>query len=88
MRGISSATILILQLWASQLDELKEPKGPLHGLPISVKENCSVEGTDSTIGFGKNIHKPQYETCMLVRMLMDLGAVPFCKTNVPQSLFW
>ncbi len=25
--------------------------GPLHGLPISVKENLNILGTDSTLGF-------------------------------------
>ncbi|CAL8109904.1 unnamed protein product [Orchesella dallaii] len=74
-------------LWAAKLDEMPEIKGKLHGLPISVKDNCNVEGMDSTIGFAKNLHKPQDETCTIVKMLMDLGAVPFCKTNVPQTLF-
>jgi Asp-tRNA(Asn)/Glu-tRNA(Gln) amidotransferase A subunit family amidase len=66
---------------------MKEIKGPLHGLPISVKDNINVEGMDSTLGFAKFVHKPEATNANIVKALMDLGAVPFCKTNVPQSLF-
>lgn len=64
----------------------REIKGPFHGLPISVKDNMAIEGMDSTLGFGKNLYKPQNETAMVVKALMDLGAVPFVKTNCPQLL--
>jgi len=67
---------------------MDSPKGPLHGLPISIKENYNVKGSDGTAGFVKRMNKPATHNAPLVQMMLDLGAVPFCKTNVPQSLFW
>lgn len=62
-------------------------KGPLHGIPICVKDDTNVEGMDTTHGFVKRLYKPAKESSVIVKILQDLGAVPFCKTNVPQTLF-
>lgn len=72
--------------YANELDKLDEPKGPLHGVPVAIKDDHDVEGYDSTIGFAKNLYKPAQKNSAPVQILMDLGAVPFCKTNVPQAL--
>lgn len=61
-------------------------KGPLHGLPVSVKDGFDVEGYDSTLGWVSMIGKPAARDCNLVAILRGLGAVVYCKTNVPQSL--
>lgn len=61
-------------------------KGPLHGLPVSVKDGFDVEGWDSTLGWVSMIGKPAKEDCNLVKILRGLGAVVICKTNIPQSL--
>lgn len=71
---------------AEELDRLPSPKGPLHGLPIAIKDDHNVKGLDSTIGFAKNLYHPAEKNCVPVQILIDLGAVPFCKTNVPQAL--
>jgi len=65
---------------------LEAVKGPLHGIPISIKDNCFVQGYDCTIGLGKNLYAPVDTTNAIVQVLMDQGAIPFCKTNVPQTL--
>jgi hypothetical protein len=44
--------------------------GPLHGLPISVKDNCDVEGMDSTLGFAKNLHQEANSNANLLKSLM------------------
>lgn len=44
------------------------------------------QGHDSTLGFIKNINKPAAEDSVLVQVLRRQGAIPFVKTNVPQSL--
>ena len=36
----------------------KEDRGPLHGIPISVKECFHVEGYDNTIGLVKYMNSP------------------------------
>ncbi|CAL8085987.1 unnamed protein product [Orchesella dallaii] len=73
--------------WASKLDALGSVAGPLHGLPIAVKEDHDIEGMDTTMGFAKLLYKPAKENATLVKILLKLGAVPFCKVNLPQSIF-
>lgn len=59
--------------------------GPLHGLPVSLMDRYNVSGLDSSCGFvswlGKT--KTTEDEGTLVRSLHNLGAVVFCKTNVP-----
>ncbi|XP_063283825.1 fatty-acid amide hydrolase 1-like [Pelobates fuscus] len=71
-----------------QLAELRhqKTKGPLYGIPISVKENYSCEGHDSTLGLLKRVNLPASTDSVIVQVLKRKGAVPFVKTNVPQSL--
>lgn len=72
---------------ARQLDE-KEEKGPLFGLPFSIKSNFHVEGYPATIGLAEQLKLENFPTttCALVQFLIDQGAVPICLTNVPQGL--
>ncbi|KAJ6645715.1 Fatty acid amide hydrolase 1 [Pseudolycoriella hygida] len=72
---------------AQKLDEQATVQGPLHGLPICVKDDHDVVGMDSTLGLGKNLNKPASSNGVLVQSFLDLGAVIFCKTNIPQTLF-
>ncbi|KAL2798616.1 amidase [Aspergillus keveii] len=70
------------------LRENGKPIGPLHGLPISVKDLFMVEGEASTIGFVSYLARPPAtHNSVLIQMLLDAGAILFCKTNVPQRLF-
>ncbi|KAG6016741.1 hypothetical protein E4U54_000501 [Claviceps lovelessii] len=64
-----------------------KPLGPLHGLPISIKDSFCVEGVQSTLGFVAFLEKPAAEAnSALVNMLLDLGAVLYTKTNLPQTM--
>jgi Asp-tRNA(Asn)/Glu-tRNA(Gln) amidotransferase A subunit family amidase len=51
-----------------------------------VKENFDVAGYDSTFGVGKRLGFPATRDALLVHVARSLGAVPFCKTNVPQTM--
>ncbi|KAJ5167215.1 uncharacterized protein N7482_005996 [Penicillium canariense] len=62
------------------------PVGPLHGLPVSVKDTFCVEGVDSSIGLSALAFKPARKNAALVDLLQSLGAVIIAKTNVPQTL--
>ncbi|KAK3793142.1 hypothetical protein RRG08_024974 [Elysia crispata] len=72
---------------AAQLDQLPpEQRGPLHGIPISLKEACGLEGLDCTSGFGELIDIPLKTDSNLVKVLKSKGAVPFVRTNIPQGM--
>ncbi|XP_078264061.1 vitamin D3 hydroxylase-associated protein-like [Rhinoraja longicauda] len=64
-----------------------ENKGLLYGIPISIKENINCKGHASTCGLKKFINKTIDEDCVIVQVLKKQGAIPFVKTNVPQTLF-
>jgi len=66
---------------------MTEVKGPLHGVPFCVKDDTDVVGLDSTLGLANRLYKPAMESAVIVKVLQDLGAIPFVKTNVPQTLF-
>ncbi|KAJ4338520.1 hypothetical protein N0V87_003849 [Didymella glomerata] len=69
--------------WASKQCNLK---GPLAGIPISLKDSIQVAGFDITVGFSTHTGKPYAEDGPMVRLLKDAGAVPFVKTNLPTTL--
>ncbi|OQE39114.1 hypothetical protein PENCOP_c007G08507 [Penicillium coprophilum] len=64
-----------------------KPVGPLHGLPISIKDSFCVEGVQSTIGYVELLKdEPATANSALVKVLLDLGAVLYVKTNIPQTM--
>ena len=72
---------------AEELDRSPSIKGPLHGLPVCVSENIDIQGMESTLGYSKRLKKVAKKSASITKALTDLGAVPFCKSNVPQTLF-
>ncbi|PON26684.1 hypothetical protein TGAM01_v204185 [Trichoderma gamsii] len=74
---------------AKYLDEYLQSTGktvgPLHGVPISVKDVFPVAGHWSGLGFLVARFKDK-EDCQLVSILRDAGAVFYCKTNQPQAI--
>ncbi|KAF2633315.1 amidase [Macroventuria anomochaeta] len=76
---------------ANECDEFlkKEgrPVGPLHGLPISLKDSFNVKGVQSTIGYVSFITNPPTTTnSAVVQILFEAGAVFYVKTNIPQTM--
>ncbi|KAG6037308.1 hypothetical protein E4U41_005209 [Claviceps citrina] len=61
-------------------------RGPLAGIPVSLKDTIDVEGYDSSVGASGNVRRPKTEDGVIVRLLKELGAVPYVKTNVPITL--
>ena len=59
---------------------------PLFGLPISLKDSFQVSGYDTSTGLGCYVDEPAEDHSALAAMLTDLGAVLYCKTNLPQSI--
>ncbi|CAH0003684.1 unnamed protein product [Clonostachys byssicola] len=72
---------------ARYLDSLPEPIGPLHGLPISIKEHQGTLGKNKTsnASYVSYIGKPQGST-LLCDILWDAGCVHFARTTQPQAI--
>ncbi|KAK5945520.1 hypothetical protein PMZ80_002725 [Knufia obscura] len=76
---------------ARQLDHEKatnpdKPLPKLFGLPISLKDSFMVPGTDATIGFICFANDKSTKYSVLCEMLLEQGAVFYCKTAIPQTL--
>ncbi|CAH0027283.1 unnamed protein product [Clonostachys rhizophaga] len=67
-------------------DKHKAPVGPLHGLPISLKDQCRVIGRVTHMGYTAWVGKTDNEMSVLTQLLWNAGAVFYVKTSVPQSL--
>ncbi|KAJ5085321.1 hypothetical protein N7532_010092 [Penicillium argentinense] len=63
-----------------------EVVGPVHGIPVSVKDRFDVEGVDTTVGWVGLIGKPAKSSSSVVQLLESMGAVMYVKANIPQSL--
>ena len=62
--------------------------GPLHGVPVSIKDSIEMEGTPCTAGtWGRRNAPPSAEDATLVARLRAAGAIPIAKTNLPDLLF-
>ncbi|KAK8105072.1 hypothetical protein PG999_008431, partial [Apiospora kogelbergensis] len=75
---------------AEELDEhwakYKEPVGPLHGIPISVKEHMAMKGLDLNAGFVAWVGRVAEEDALLLQILWDAGAVFYVRSTEPQTL--
>lgn len=75
--------------------EHNEPIGPLHGLPVSLKDQFHVQDVETTMGYvgwietfegRKGTGKERVFESEMVMELRRLGAVLYCKTSVPHTL--
>ncbi|WP_149536889.1 amidase [Siccirubricoccus phaeus] len=69
---------------ARALDAAPGPKGPLHGIPVTIKINIDQKGEASSNGVAafKDLIAP--DDAPLVKNLLDAGAVVIGRTNVPE----
>ncbi|GAM89787.1 hypothetical protein ANO11243_078260 [Dothideomycetidae sp. 11243] len=84
---------------ARQLDKYLstngKPKGVLHGLPVSLKDQFHIKGVETHMGYvgwigtfqgQRDTGKEKIFESEMVKELRDLGAVLYCKTSVPHTL--
>src|SRR5690606_17544688 len=57
--------------------------GPLHGLPMTIKDTYEVTGMPTTSGAIKLRHYQPKQNAVAVQRLIDAGAIIIGKTNVP-----
>ncbi|MBO85648.1 MAG: amidase [Deltaproteobacteria bacterium] len=74
---------------ARRLRELAPAKrGPLHGLPISIKEFLSVKGMPRTGGLASRAHQTAEDDGTVAARLQAAGAVVLGVSNVPEGGLW
>lgn len=76
---------------AAELDEYLAQTGkvvgPLHGLPVSIKDHILVTGKDTSTGYVAWAYKSvAKKDAVAVDILRKAGAVLYVKTNNPQTL--
>jgi amidase len=72
--------------------ENKRPWGPLHGLPVSLKDQFHIDGVDTFMGYagwigtqGGHRDKEKTRESDIVKVLHALGAVLYCKVQSPTN---
>lgn len=71
---------------ADQKQARGEPLSPLHGVPVTIKEQYRVAGTQTTLGATSKIGNVYHDEGPLVKKLREAGAIILGKTNVTQTL--
>ncbi len=71
---------------ARQLDAAQEPRGPLHGLPVTIKSSIATAGYRCEIG--STLHKGDVpvEDAVVVARMRAAGALILGTTNCPEFL--
>jgi fatty acid amide hydrolase len=76
---------------ARRLDDERrrgQVRGPLHGLPVSIKESLDCAGQASTLGVSSRKDTRAREDAGIVELLRRSGAVILGRTNVSQLLLF
>lgn len=75
---------------AAELDEYLRTtgklKGPLHGIPISVKEHVGLKDRVTHTGYVAWVDNVTAEDALIIRLLREAGAVFHVRTNEPQTI--
>ncbi len=74
---------------AAAADEMRqrgEQLGPLHGVPVTIKEQYRVANTQTTLGATNKIGNVYHGEGPLVTKLREAGAIILGKTNIIQTL--
>ena len=71
---------------AKQLDATPEPRGPLHGLPVTVKSSIATKGYRCEIGSLLRKGNVPTEDAVVVARLRAAGALILGTTNCPEFL--
>lgn len=58
----------------------------MHGLPVSLKDGFQIAGSTASLGFVSFLDRVSEKNSPLVEILLELGAVLYVKTNIPQTL--
>ncbi len=62
-------------------------RGPLHGLPIAIKDLFHVEGRPTSAGSKSWLGRKSTETALCVQRLLDAGMIPLGKTHLVEFAY-
>ncbi|SCU82654.1 LAMI_0C00320g1_1 [Lachancea mirantina] len=68
------------------LEQTGEVVGPLHGVPISLKDQVNLPGIETTIGYVSYIGEKSQKKSLLAKALEEKGAIFYVKTAVPTAM--
>lgn len=75
---------------AKELDNIfevtKTTVGPLHGIPVSLKDQINLPELDSAIGYVALSGKKSTSKSLIANVLEEMGAVFYVKTTVPTAM--
>jgi amidase len=92
-RDVNAFSVVIAEQARSDADRLDRDAaegastGPLHGVPVAIKEEIDVAGCVTTFG-GRGNSTPAAEDGEVVRRLREAGAVVIGKTRMPEFGQW
>ena len=69
---------------ATEAVEAGEPLGPLHGVPVAIKDLSNTAGLRTTLGSALLAENVPEEDAIVVRRLKNAGAIVIGKTNTPE----
>jgi aspartyl-tRNA(Asn)/glutamyl-tRNA(Gln) amidotransferase subunit A len=62
-------------------------RGPLHGLPIAIKDLFHIKGRQTTAGSKSWLGRISTETALCVQRLLDAGMIPLGKTHMVEFAY-
>lgn len=62
--------------------------GPLHGVPVTIKESIATRGIDVTLGVKSQAGSPEEDDATVVKLLARAGAIVLGKGNISQLLLF
>ncbi|OAX43009.1 amidase [Rhizopogon vinicolor AM-OR11-026] len=69
------------------LEKTGKVVGPLHGLPVSIKDHIKIKGLDTSSGYLGWAYKNIADSdALVVKILRNAGAILYVKTQNPQTL--
>jgi len=72
---------------ADRARKARLPLGPLHGLPIGLKDLCDIAGRVGTVGSKMWAARIAETTCATVERLLAAGMIPLGKTHMVEFAF-
>ena len=60
--------------------------GPLHGIPISLKDQFNIQGVETAMAYIGYLGKKEEYNSIVVDYLLSMGAVLYVKTTLPQTV--